>query len=97
MITKRDFERIIKALGQQGTDDIRWSENLREPETAEKFAAEAIYVICNSGMKNAVAVGIFKSVMEALRSGHPAFRAFKHRGKAEAIDRIWRNRSDLLA
>ncbi|TIR86905.1 MAG: hypothetical protein E5X04_00440, partial [Mesorhizobium sp.] len=67
-----------------------------EPEDASDFASEAIFVICNSGMKNTVARGIYKRVMEAIDRGDSASTAFRHTGKAAAIDAIWKDRHTLL-
>ncbi|TIN82184.1 hypothetical protein [Mesorhizobium sp.] len=96
MISLADFQEIVRQLGHQADDDIAWSENLGEPEDASDFASEAIFVICNSGMKNTVARGIYKRVMEAIDRGDSASTAFRHTGKAAAIDAIWKDRHTLL-
>ncbi|TPN44413.1 hypothetical protein FJ981_27845 [Mesorhizobium sp. B1-1-4] len=92
-----EFIRLVAALGAQGQDDIAWSENITPPADADDFASEAIFVICNSGMKNTIAVKIFAKVMAAIRGGISAFAVFGHPGKAKAIDVIWRDREALLA
>lgn len=97
MITADDFRRIRQLLGEQAEDDIAWAEGLRPPIDAEQFAMEAIFVICNSGMKNTVARGIFQRCRDALADGTPVCEVFKHPGKASAIELIWRNREQLLA
>lgn len=96
-ITLEVFQAVVAALGEQGADDIAWSENLAPPTDAEDFALEAIYVICNSGMKNTVARRIFERVRGAVTSGESALTVFRHAGKASAIDSIWSNRAALLA
>lgn len=96
-ITVALFRDIIAALGEQAVDDIAWSESLAPPTDAEDFASEAIFVICNSGMKNTVAVKIFAKVMAAIQGDASAFTVFGHPGKAKAIDLIWRTRNDLLS
>jgi hypothetical protein len=53
-------------------------------------------VICNSGMKNTVARGIFERCKTALILGAPVRLAFKHPGKVAAIERIWRDREILF-
>jgi hypothetical protein len=93
-ITREDFEQLLERLGEQGQEDLRWSERLESPE--DNFASETIYVICNSGMKHTVAVGIFRRVMRALRRGDSASAEFGHKGKAAAIDWIWANRLAVL-
>lgn len=96
-ITHESFLHIVALLGEQGQDDIEWSENLKPPVDADDFASEAIFVICNSGMKNTIAVKIFAKVMAAVQCGISAFAVFGHPGKAKAIDAIWRDREALLA
>lgn len=95
-ITARDFCDIVNALGTQAVEDIAWAEDLRPPTDADDFAKEVIFVICNSGMKNTVARGIYERCMAALRAGRPVFEVFGHAGKAQAIERIWSARHELL-
>lgn len=92
MITKADFLLIVDRLGQQAVDDIEWANGCREPADAESFALETIYVICNSGMKHTVARKIFDLIVPQLRGGRSALKVFGHKGKAGAIDLIWRDR-----
>lgn len=97
-----DLTRIIEALGDVGQSDIEWAEAIELPSSADDFALEAIFVICNSGMKNTVARGIFNRVRAELQAGNrvsPGVRimmglqpVFGHVGKARAIDTIWDNR-----
>lgn len=97
IITASDFWDIAAALGEQGREDIRWSESCCPPEYASDFAGEAIFVICNSGMQNVIARAIFDRVMPVLQLGKSASSVFGHVGKARAIDTIWRDREKLLA
>lgn len=96
MITEQDFHRIVLALGDQADEDIEWSENLTPPNDAEDFALEAIFVICNSGMKNTIARKIFERITAAIQQDESAGTVFGHKGKAAAIDEIWRRRDALL-
>lgn len=98
-ITKERFDQIIAELRAAGfaDKDIEWSENVTEPADAEDFASEAIFVICNSGMKNTIARRIYEKVMSHVRGGRSAFGGLKHPGKATAIDSIWNHREGLLA
>lgn len=96
MITGDDIKHIVRELGDVAVDDIEWSENCRAPESPDDFASEAIFVICNSGMKNTVARGIYDRVMPAIRAGRSAATTFGHVGKAAAMDDIWRRRVELL-
>lgn len=95
---REDFQPVIDALGETGQYDIDWSENVAAlPETAEGFAADAIFVICNSGMKHTVARKIYEDVIQALCVGGKASDAFGHKGKCAAMDAIWRDRDKLYA
>lgn len=95
MITVEDFQKIRARLGAQAEDDIQWSESVTAPSDAESFAREAIFVICNSGMKATVAQGIYQRCMKALYAGGAVSDAFGHAGKVSAIERIWREREAL--
>ena len=75
---------------------IDWSDSIQPPHTAEQFAGEAIYVICNSGMKNTVAAPIAARCIAALQTGASATTVFGHPGKAAAIDTIWQQRQTLF-
>jgi hypothetical protein len=97
MISLATFEAALAGLGEQGQDDIAWAENIQEPIDADDFALEAIFVICNSGMKNTVARGIYERVVKKLHAGEPAREAFKHDGKVKAIEAIWFDRKPLYA
>lgn len=88
------IDRAVRKAGYAAA--IKWSEDIRAPRNAAHFASEAIYVICNSGMSNRIAVPIFESCMLALRKGKSATTVFGHPGKAEAIDRIWKHRRSLF-
>ena len=97
MITVKRFRRIEQAVRDAGyTEDILWSEALAPPASADAFAEAAVYVICNSGMRNTVAVGIFDACMNVLRQGGSAASVFGHSGKAAAIDVIWADRELLF-
>ena len=96
-ITKELFAKIDKAVRKAGySAAIEWSENIQPPASAKDFAAEAIYVICNSGFANRIAVPIFERVMFALGDGKSSKKAFGHPGKTDAIDYIWKHRIRLF-
>lgn len=96
--TKATFARIIALL--ENTPwlhaDVEWSESCGPPDSPEDFALEAIFVICNSGMKNTVARRIYEKVKPMIESGGSARNVFGHQGKADAIDVIWIRREELL-
>lgn len=97
MITGSEFRLIIARLGEQGQDDIAWSEGCCAPTDADDFALEAIFVICNSGMKNTIARKIFEKCRDEITGGRgDTHKVFGHRGKAQAINEIWDRRVELL-
>jgi len=91
-LTGADVHELLRAIGALGEQDVQWSEHIETPGDPENFAMEAIFVICNSGMKNTVATRIFNKVEQELVDGGRAFEVFKHPGKAAAIDNIWDRR-----
>ena len=91
--TYLDLRRIVAS--SEFHQDIAWSEGLVEPANAEDMATQAIWVICNSGMKHTVAQGIYRRVIQVLVSGRPVREAFGHSGKAAAIEHIWSHRQEL--
>lgn len=99
LLTLDRFNQIVAELELAGFAgaDIKWSENVKPPETAEDFALEAAFVICNSGMHHAIARAIYDRVQLALWNGQSAFDKYKHPGKAAAIDDVWARREQLLA
>lgn len=95
-MTASMFRHLIDALGAQAVDDIAWAEAVALPSNAEDFAFEAIWVICNSGMKYAVARLIEGRVLAAIREGRPIGEVFGHKGKAAAMEGVWRDREVLF-
>lgn len=98
MITKKNFDRIVGLLGEQAEADISWANRCCAPPDAEDFALETIYVICNSGMKHAVAVLIYNRIRVLLNEGKPVKgNVLGKSGKAAAIDKIWTERVRFYA
>lgn len=94
MITLAQFRNIEAMVREAGYGaSIEWAENVTAPINAEAFAEQAIYVICNSGMRNSVAQPIFERCMTALSIIGSCKAVFGHPGKAAAIDAIWANRA----
>lgn len=93
------FRTAIEILLDEGVaeHDIAWAESAAPPCDPDEFGRETIYVIANSGMRFTVAQGIFRRVMAALEAGGSAHDAFGHKGKASAMDLVWRERASLLA
>jgi hypothetical protein len=97
VITADTFKWLVHAMGQVAAQDIAWAETVTAPASADVFASETIWVICNSGMKHTVARLIYDRVQGALEQGTPVRDVFRHEGKAAAIERIWREREELYA
>lgn len=95
MITADNFALLRTALGEVAEEDIVWAAGCCTPKDEETFAREAIFVICNSGMKNTIARKIFERCMAALCDGKPVRDVFGHEGKAAAIEHIWRHQGSL--
>lgn len=98
MLTLKRFRAIEEAIRAAGfASVIEWSETIPAPEDADEFASEAIYVICNSGMKASVARPIYRRCLNALEAGESSKLAFGHPRKTAAIDTIWERRDELFA
>lgn len=63
----------------------------------ETFAEGAILAICRAGVSSHVARRTFERCRVALAAGATARMGFRHPGKADAIDAIWRERDRLFA
>ena len=97
MITLLRFRRLEAALRRRGYGPtIEWSQTITAPIDAEAFASEAIYAVINAGMRVTVAETIYRRCMTALEAAGTVSGAFGHRGKAKAIDTLWRDRARLF-
>lgn len=98
MITLKRFRRIETILREHGYGEvIAWSESIKTPASAEEFAKEAIYVICNSGMAVTIGAPIAQRCIARLEEGGSAAEVFGHPSKRVAIDNIWRDRAEHFA
>ena len=66
------------------------------PRTPEQFAEAVILAICSASVTPAVGRHVFERCRLALLSGATARLGFRHPGKAQAVDRIWRERHRLF-
>ena len=74
-----------------------WQQTVQFPKSAEQLARDVIYVICNSGMKNTVARGIYDRIMAVIRGSRRETQLpFNHAGKRRAIYFVWVHRRDLF-
>jgi len=62
---------------------------------ADDFAAKAIFAICRSGVDASEAGRLYDRCRCAIGMGSSVRIGFRHPGKAEAIDFIWRERERL--
>lgn len=76
----------------EGLDTI---EDGAAPVSAEDFARRAILAICGSGVTAAVGRRAYERCGRALAMGATVRIGFRHPGKADAIDQIWRERARL--
>jgi hypothetical protein len=67
------------------------------PQDARAFAEAVIRAICGASVTPDVARRAYERCRRALELGATARMGFRHPGKAEAIDRIWRERETLYA
>jgi len=65
------------------------------PRSADEFAQRAIHAICCASVTPAVGRRAFERCVRALAFGSTTRLGFRHPGKAEAIDLIWRERERL--
>jgi hypothetical protein len=77
--------------------EYEWAQTVGPPADAITFFCEYGWVVVNSGMRNQVAARIWERVIAALSSGERVFTAFKHPGKAAAIQLVWDQREDFYA
>jgi hypothetical protein len=64
-------------------------------DSADEFACAIIRVICGTGVSERVGRMTYERCLRALLGGSSARLGFRHPGKAEAIDLIWRDRVRL--
>lgn len=84
----------VRELGYK--HEIDWAQAVQPVSDPHTFWSEFAWVVLNSGMKNQVAAGIWNRVRPVVVSGGSAHSVFGHKGKADAIDHVWKNRHWLL-
>lgn len=87
-----ELKRQIIALGF--ADEIAWAANIQPCTSADDFAIEFTFVVCNSGMKAQIARRIFERIRLAQDHEESAHTVFGHKGKASAIDAMWAGREE---
>lgn len=92
---------MATGLGEHHLDRRGWSwarevSPREKPQTADAFAEAVILAICSASVTPAVGRLSFERCRRALLSGGTARLGFRHPGKAEAVDRVWRERQRLF-
>lgn len=90
----RNLRKRVISRGYRG--DIAFYEKVEPPNCPDKFACEFTWVVLNSGMKSQIAETIWLKLRPVLFDGGSASKVFGHKGKAAAIDQVWRNREHYL-
>ena len=77
-------------------NEIEWASEIKLCNDSTEFAFEAIWVICNSGMKYKIASQIYASILTAITNNTPIETVFNHKGKVKAIKYILEFRNSLF-
>jgi transposase len=93
-------EQIMNNLDRQPTRSVGVQADAaaggpRSGPPPDQFARAAIRVICRASVTPAVGERVFERCLRALQFGSTARAAFRHPGKAGAIDTIWKERERL--
>jgi len=92
-----DFWQLRQKIVDAGfAEEIAWQESVTEPDTADEFMWQYIWVVLSSGMKNQVARIIEQRIVEAYNMGKPIGSVFRHKAKVKAIENMILNHDDLF-
>ena len=86
MLTQTYLELREDVIAAGYAEEVLWAETVKPCRSAAVFRDEYVWVVLNSGMKNQVARIIRGRIVEALEAGRPVLSAFRHPGKAAAIE-----------
>ncbi len=97
-MTPSRYQELRAAVIAAGYEhDIDWAQNVKAPATPDEFAAQVIWVILCSGMKEQIARIIESRVWAAINAGKPVKgNVLGKSGKADAIDSIYGDRVALF-
>jgi len=97
ILTLTEYVKIKREVIERGYfKDILWYTKQKSCPNAEVFALQAIWVILATGLKEQSARIIEERVWTALNDGGQVDTVFHHKGKAKAIEFIWRNKEKLF-
>lgn len=85
---------VITMEDAWAADQVEFYQNAGPPETPEVFAAEACWVVLNSGFRNTVARKIWPDLWPAIQVGQ-GLTVFRNDKKIRAMDTLWSNRTAL--
>src|SRR3712207_5262644 len=89
------LEEIMRNGASAFQGDISGAETATS-ETADEFAQHVIETICHASVTPAIGRRTFERCMRALSVSSTARVGFRHPAKAEAVDRVWRERERLF-
>lgn len=89
------LEEIMRNGASAFQGDISGAET-PAPETADEFAQHVIETICHASVTPAIGRRTFERCMRALSFGSTTRVGLRHPAKAEAIDKVWREREHLF-
>lgn len=89
-MTEVEFNSIYHQVVEAGyEEEIIWQRELKPCDSSADFAAETMWVILCSGMKEQIARKIQKRIYDAWSRGNPTSSGFNHIGKVKAIDFVY--------
>lgn len=92
-----EFWRLRQQVVDAGYgDEIIWQESVKEPDTADEFMWQYIWVVISSGMKNQIARIIEQRIVEAYNWKWAISTVFNHKGKVKAIDNMIANHDRIF-
>jgi hypothetical protein len=92
-----EFWRLRQAVVDAGYgEEIVWQESVTEPDTADEFMWQYIWVVLSAGMKNQIARIIEQRIVEAYNTGKPIGSIFNHKGKVKAIEYMIANHDKVF-
>jgi hypothetical protein len=98
VLTVEDYLALRERLATDGyAHEYEWCQGVQRPSSAPDLFSEYGWVVVNSGMRNQVALVIWRRITEALRDGRAVRSAFGHPGKAAALQLAWDQQDERFA
>lgn len=96
METKLFWELRDKIYRAGYGEEIAWQESVTEPDCADEFLWQYIWVVISSGMKNQIARIIEQRIVEAYNNGIPIDTIYHHNCKVKAIEYMIKNHDEIF-